>query len=268
MEARREPSRDQSPSVCAVCPVMEWSGRAPAPPASEAGQGRQSQGSRHVTQTQQRNRRDRHRYRQSSFHVVGQDKRGEIVLRQKWSRQVEARLANLSPCLIGMEACVGARHLSRKLQTLGHDARLMPAIYVRPYSKGQKNDYRDAEAIAEAVQRISTSTLDGSWAGGPAAPLRRALSSTHWSRRFMPVGRSKAAWSIIPIAVSSTSRLNTASGSPSQLSIRFLASAMASFRAPLKFITLGFPPTLSGNEINRTHSFRPRPARMAYSIPS
>jgi transposase len=86
----------------------------------------------------------------NSFHAVGQDKRGEIVLRQKWSRgQVEARLANLSPCLIGMEACVGAHHLSRKLQALGHDARLMPAKYVRPYSKGQKNDFRDAEAIAE-----------------------------------------------------------------------------------------------------------------------
>src|SRR5580700_3417299 len=52
-----------------------------------------------------------------------------------------------------MEACVGAHHLSRKLQALGHDARLMPAKYVRAYSKGQKNDFRDAEAIAEAVQR-------------------------------------------------------------------------------------------------------------------
>src|SRR5262249_31854461 len=90
----------------------------------------------------------------NSFHVVGHDKRGAILLRQKWSRgQVEARLANLPPCLIGMEACVGAHHLSRKLQMLGHDARLMSAKYVRPYSKGQKNDFRDAEAITEAVQR-------------------------------------------------------------------------------------------------------------------
>ena len=84
----------------------------------------------------------------NSFHIVGQDRRGALVLRQKWSRgQVEARLANLPPCLIGMEACTGAHHLSRKLQALGHDARLMPAKYVRPYSKGEKNDYRDAEAI-------------------------------------------------------------------------------------------------------------------------
>src|SRR5882724_9292416 len=90
----------------------------------------------------------------NSFHVVGHDARGAIVLRQKWSRgQVEARLANIPPCRIGMEACVGAHHLSRKLASLGHDARLMPAKYVRPYSKGQKNDFNDAEAIAEAVQR-------------------------------------------------------------------------------------------------------------------
>src|SRR6266568_3758515 len=90
----------------------------------------------------------------NSFHVVGLDDRGAIALRQKWSRgQVETRLANMPPCLIGMEACVGAHHLSRKLKDLGHDARLMPAKYVRPYSKGQKNDFRDAEAIAEAVQR-------------------------------------------------------------------------------------------------------------------
>jgi hypothetical protein len=53
----------------------------------------------------------------------------------------------------GGQTGVGAHHLSRKLQALGHDARLMPAKYVRPYSKGQKNDFRDAEAIAEAVQR-------------------------------------------------------------------------------------------------------------------
>jgi transposase len=88
------------------------------------------------------------------FHAVGLDGRGAIVLRQKWSRgQVESRFANMPPCLIGMEACVGAHHLSRRLKLLGHDARLMPAKYVRPYSKGQKNDFRDAEAIAEAVQR-------------------------------------------------------------------------------------------------------------------
>jgi transposase len=64
-----------------------------------------------------------------------------------------------------MEACVGAHHLSRKLKLLGDDARLMPAKYVRPFSKGQKNDFNDAEGIAEAVQRptmkfVATKTAD------------------------------------------------------------------------------------------------------------
>src|SRR6202008_3630114 len=100
------------------------------------------------------------------FHVVGQDTRGQIGLRQKRARhQVETRFANMPPCLIGMEGCVGAHHLSRRLKALGHDARLMPAKYVRPYSKGQKNDFRDAEAIAEAVQRptmkfVATKTVE------------------------------------------------------------------------------------------------------------
>jgi transposase len=72
----------------------------------------------------------------NTFHVIGHDKSGAIVLRQKWSRgQVESRFANMPPCLIGMEACVGAHHLARKLISLGHNARLMPARYVRPYAK-------------------------------------------------------------------------------------------------------------------------------------
>ena len=90
----------------------------------------------------------------NTFHVIGLDGDGSIALRCKLSRsQVVARFANMPPCLIGMEACVGAHHLSRQLQALGHDARLMPAQYVKPYLQGQKNDFHDAEAIAEAVQR-------------------------------------------------------------------------------------------------------------------
>src|SRR3979490_1332 len=102
----------------------------------------------------------------NSFHVVGLDRSGAIVLRQKWSRgQGEARVAHMLPCLVGMEAWAGGHHLSRRRKALGHDARLMPAKYVRPYSKGQKNDFRDAEAIAEAVQRptmkfVATKTAD------------------------------------------------------------------------------------------------------------
>ena len=88
------------------------------------------------------------------FHLIGLDRRGAIVMKAKLSRsQLENRLTNLPPCLIGMEACVGSHHVSRKLIALGHDTRLMPAQYVKPFLKGHKNDYRDAEAIAEAVQR-------------------------------------------------------------------------------------------------------------------
>src|SRR5262249_19722924 len=100
------------------------------------------------------------------FHVVGLDGRGAIALRQKWSRgQVEIRLANMPACLIVMEGCVGVHHLSRRLRVLGHDARTMRGKYGRPDAKGQKNDFRDAEAMAEAVQRptmkfVATKTAD------------------------------------------------------------------------------------------------------------
>src|SRR5260370_41124590 len=89
----------------------------------------------------------------------------------------------MPPCLIGIEACVGAHHLSRKLRAFGHDARLMPAKHVRPYSKGQKNDFRDAAAIAEAVQRptmkfVATKTAEPPltfefvWSSSPVAQGR------------------------------------------------------------------------------------------------
>jgi transposase len=88
------------------------------------------------------------------FHLVGLDKRGAIALRIKVSRgQVERRLATVPHCLIGLEACSGSHHIGRQLAALGHDVRLLPAQYVKPFLKGHKNDYRDAEAIAEAVQR-------------------------------------------------------------------------------------------------------------------
>jgi transposase len=90
----------------------------------------------------------------NTFHLIGMDTRGRIVLRRKVSRgQLQPCLANLPVCLIGMEACSGAHHVGRQLAALGHDVRLLPAQYVKPFLKGHKNDFRDAEAIAEAVQR-------------------------------------------------------------------------------------------------------------------
>ena len=90
----------------------------------------------------------------NTFHLVGLDKRGAIAMRTKVSRnQLVHRLANLPPCLVGLEAGSGSHHIARQIQALGHDVRLLPAQYVKPFLKGHKNDYRDAEAIAEAVQR-------------------------------------------------------------------------------------------------------------------
>ena len=90
----------------------------------------------------------------NTFHLVGLDRRGAIAMRIKVSRnQLVRRLVNLPPCLIGLEAGSGSHHIARQIQSLGHDVRLIPAQYVKPFLKGHKNDYRDAEAIAEAVQR-------------------------------------------------------------------------------------------------------------------
>jgi transposase len=88
------------------------------------------------------------------FHVVGVNASGETVVRKKFSRsQLLHFTANLHVRLIGMEACGGAHFLGRALRTQGHDVRLMPAQYVKPFVKTNKNDYIDAEAIAEAVGR-------------------------------------------------------------------------------------------------------------------
>src|SRR5215218_7178497 len=61
--------------------------------------------------------------------------------------------SKLPACVMAMEACCGAHHLGRQLRQYGHDVRLMSPEYVRPYVKAQKNDERDAEAIAEAATR-------------------------------------------------------------------------------------------------------------------
>jgi transposase len=90
----------------------------------------------------------------SVFHLVGLDQRGNIVAKKHCSRtQLLAYTANLEPCLIGMEACCGAHFLGARLIKQGHQVRLIPAQFVKPFVKSNKNDYLDAEAIAEAVQR-------------------------------------------------------------------------------------------------------------------
>jgi transposase len=87
-------------------------------------------------------------------HMIGFDGDGKIALRRRVGRgRLTAITANMPICLIGMEACSGAHHLGRALVAQGHQVRLMPPQYVKPFVKSNKNDYRDAEANAEAVQR-------------------------------------------------------------------------------------------------------------------
>lgn len=88
------------------------------------------------------------------FHVVGFGTDGKIAFRRKIKRLglLEA-FKLLPPSIVGMEACLSAHFVSRALRQLGHQPRIIPAIYVKPFVKGQKNDYNDAEAIAEAALR-------------------------------------------------------------------------------------------------------------------
>jgi transposase len=94
------------------------------------------------------------------FHLVGFDAHGKIVLRRKIKRLALAdTFSKLAPCVVGMEACLSAHFVSRALRALGHSPRIIPAIYVKPFLKGQKNDYNDAEAIAEAALRPNLRTV-------------------------------------------------------------------------------------------------------------
>jgi transposase len=90
----------------------------------------------------------------NSCSVVGLDAGGRVVLRRRLQREGVVKLAaELPGCVMAMEACCGAHHLGRRLRDQGHQVRLMSPEYVRPYVKAQKNDDRDAEAIAEAATR-------------------------------------------------------------------------------------------------------------------
>ena len=90
----------------------------------------------------------------AAFHVHGVDADGAVVLQKKLRRSaVLDFLGKLDPCLIGMEACATSHYWAREIAALGHDVRLIPPAYVKPYVKRQKNDAADAEAICEAVTR-------------------------------------------------------------------------------------------------------------------
>ena len=91
-----------------------------------------------------------------SFQLHGVRADGSVAFRKKLSREkLESFLASQPRCEVAMEACASAHHWGRAFQELGHDVRLIPPIYVKPFVKRQKNDAADAEAICEAAQRPS-----------------------------------------------------------------------------------------------------------------
>ena len=93
----------------------------------------------------------------TTLHMIGLDARGAIVLRERVSRgRIASRLANVPPCLIGIEAGMATHYVARELTELGHDVKQVPATYAKPFRHGHKNDFRDAHAVAEAVQRPTT----------------------------------------------------------------------------------------------------------------
>src|SRR5215510_10713872 len=88
----------------------------------------------------------------TTFHLVALGERNKVLVRKKFSRaQLLAYTANLPSSLIGLEACSGAHFLGARLRAQGPDVRLIPAQFIKPYRRSNKNDFIDAEAIAEAV---------------------------------------------------------------------------------------------------------------------
>jgi transposase len=90
------------------------------------------------------------------FHLIGIDTRGKVVLRKKLNRgKLMAFIADLPTCIVSMESCPGSQFLGRRCEDAGHEVRIIPAQFVKPYVKSNKNDFNDAQAIAEAASRAT-----------------------------------------------------------------------------------------------------------------
>jgi transposase len=123
-----------------------------------------------------------------AFHVVGRDGRGQKVLNRSLRRaQVEPFFAKLPPCVVAMEACGSAYYWARRLQALGHDVRLIPPIYVKPYVVRNKNDARDADGLSLAVLRPDIRTVQ------IKSPEQQARASVHRVRDLLIRQRTASA---------------------------------------------------------------------------
>src|SRR5215467_7184761 len=138
---------------------MGWTGRAPAPNGFQSAPGACQERSTTMPRTT-----TLHAVTaigidmgKNTLHLIGLDARGAIVLREKVARgRIALRLANLPPCLIGIEAGMVPHYVARELAALAPDVKQVPATYAKPFRQGHKNDFRDAHAVAEAVQRPTT----------------------------------------------------------------------------------------------------------------
>ena len=106
------------------------------------------------------------------FQAHGADASGAVVFRKKLRRdQLLAFFAGQPPCVVAMEACASAHYWAREIAALGHETRLIPPAYVKPFVKRQKNDMADAEAICEAAQRPTMRFVAGKSAEAQAAAV-------------------------------------------------------------------------------------------------
>src|SRR6201987_2530916 len=137
---------------------MGWTGRAPAPNGSQSGWGLvRSRSTAMPSRSVRAVATIGIDMGKNTLHMVGLDLYGAIVLREKVSRgRIVSRLANLPSCLIGIEAGMATHYVARELAALGHDVKQVPPIYAKPFRQGHKNDFRDALAVAEAVQGPTT----------------------------------------------------------------------------------------------------------------
>lgn len=123
-----------------------------------------------------------------SFHLHGQDRKGLAVFRKKLNRkQLVEFFAKFHACTAVMEACAGAHDLARKLVALGHEVKLISPQYVRPFVKGNKNDFIDAEAICEAASRPTMRFVR------PKTEAQQTLSMLHRVRESLVHDRTKTA---------------------------------------------------------------------------
>ena len=124
----------------------------------------------------------------SVFQVHGIGKSGCVVAQRRLRRsQVLAFFSKQSPCVVGIEACASSHFWGREIGALGHDVRLMPAAYVKPYVKRQKNDAADAEAICEAVTRPTMRFVP------VKSPEQQSIMVLHKTRQMVMRQRTKLA---------------------------------------------------------------------------